>query len=69
VTATPPTRIDHVRIDRGRDNAFAGLSQEQRLRLIVQVLCGLVAYEDAPDPSAIPRDEASTGDLTDRLAS
>ncbi len=67
MTATPPTRIDHLRIERGPD-AFTGLTHEQRLRLIVQVLCGLVAYDEDPAAAASPATPPAD-ELTDRLAS
>lgn len=62
-------RIDQLRIERG-DDAFSGLSHEQRLRLIVQVLCALVAYDAPDEPTVSARPASPRHDaLTDRLAS
>ncbi len=52
LTAAPPDRIGHLRIERD-DNAFSGLTEDQRLRLIVRVLCELVAYDGTPPPAAV----------------
>jgi hypothetical protein len=39
-----PTAVVHLRRD---DNPFASLTKEERLRVIIRVLCELVAYGES----------------------
>jgi hypothetical protein len=49
-----------VRIER-EDNPFAGLSPQERMRLIVRVLCELVAYGEVNDSGPRPGSPALGG--------
>ena len=46
----PTASVTHIRVERA-DDRLAQLSHDQRMRLIVRVLCELVAY-DQPEVEA-----------------
>jgi len=57
IDLTRPAATTSVRVERG-DNAFGHLTEQERMRLIIRVLCELVAF-DAVDEVVAPHAAAS----------
>jgi hypothetical protein len=72
VNPEPTASVTHIRVERA-DDRLAQLSHDERMRLIVRVLCELVAYDqpqvDTADPTSV--DLATRAPVTDaeRVAS